>query len=65
MCMQGFEDALRFLQTNNLIRCAHFIAVESTFLCSSKFDDTAETEHDPECKDCLIQRQVFILILIL
>lgn len=57
MCMQGFEDALRFLQTNNLIRCAHYIAVESTFLCSSKFDDTAETEHDPECSDCLIQRQ--------
>lgn len=57
MCMQGFEDALRFLQSNNLIRCAHYIAIESTFLCSSKFDDTAETEHDPECKDCLVQRQ--------
>lgn len=57
MCMQGFEDALRFLQSNNLIRCAHYIAIESTFLVSSKFDDTAEIEHDPECKDCQLQRQ--------
>lgn len=58
--MQGFEDTLRFLQNNNLIKCAQYIAVESTFLVSSKYDETDEVEHDPECTDCLIQRQVII-----
>uniref|UniRef100_A0A1B6BZU4 triacylglycerol lipase n=2 Tax=Clastoptera arizonana TaxID=38151 RepID=A0A1B6BZU4_9HEMI len=58
MCMQGFEDTLRFLHNNNMIKCAQYIAVESTFLVSSKLDDdTEEIEHDPECKDCLRQRQ--------
>lgn len=59
MCMQGFHDALRFLQSNNLIKCARYIAVESTFLISAKYEDEDdEEEHDPECQDCLRQREV-------
>lgn len=57
LCMQGFHDALRFLQANNLIKCARYIAVESTFLISAKYEDEDEAEHDPECQDCLAQRE--------
>uniref|UniRef100_A0A1B6L7K1 triacylglycerol lipase n=1 Tax=Graphocephala atropunctata TaxID=36148 RepID=A0A1B6L7K1_9HEMI len=56
LCVQGFHDALSFLQNNNLIKCSSYIAVESTFLVS-KYRDTEEIEHDPECQDCLRQRE--------
>ncbi|KAH9629070.1 hypothetical protein HF086_011333 [Spodoptera exigua] len=31
MCKQGFDDALRFLQRNNMISCTRCLAVQSTF----------------------------------
>lgn len=56
LCKQGFDDALRFLQKNNLINCTKCLAVQSTFVVS----DTVEESllYDPQCKDCKIHRQV-------
>lgn len=34
MCQQGFDDALQYLQRNNLINCNRCIAVQSTFIVS-------------------------------
>ncbi|XP_015119114.1 1-acylglycerol-3-phosphate O-acyltransferase Pnpla3 isoform X2 [Diachasma alloeum] len=55
MCKQGFDDALRFLQRNNLINCTRCLAVQSTFVVSETLDDSME--YDPECKECKIHRQ--------
>ncbi|XP_011311336.1 patatin-like phospholipase domain-containing protein 2 [Fopius arisanus] len=55
MCKQGFDDALRFLQRNNLINCTRCLAVQSTFVVSETLDDNVE--YDPECKECKIHRQ--------
>ncbi|XP_063979788.1 1-acylglycerol-3-phosphate O-acyltransferase Pnpla3-like isoform X2 [Diachasmimorpha longicaudata] len=55
MCKQGFDDALRFLQRNNLINCTRCLAVQSTFVISETLDDSME--YDPECKECKIHRQ--------
>lgn len=41
MCQQGFDDALRFLQRNNMISCTRCLAVQSSFVMS-------EMENEPE-----------------
>ncbi|XP_042226041.1 patatin-like phospholipase domain-containing protein 2 isoform X3 [Homarus americanus] len=51
MCQQGFNDALDFLQRNNLINCTRCLAV------SSKFNITEAESHSMEmdelgCLDC-------------
>lgn len=55
MCKQGFDDALRFLQRNNLINCTRCLAVQSTFAISEKKDE--HLEFDPQCQECVLQRQ--------
>ncbi|XP_012279637.1 patatin-like phospholipase domain-containing protein 2 isoform X3 [Orussus abietinus] len=55
MCKQGFDDALRFLNRNNLINCTRCLAVQSTFVVSETLDDTME--YDPECLECKLHRQ--------
>ena len=56
MCKQGFDDALRFLNRNNLISCARCLAIQSTFVVQNTMDECLE--YDPECKECTMQRQV-------
>uniref|UniRef100_A0A1B6GS74 triacylglycerol lipase n=1 Tax=Cuerna arida TaxID=1464854 RepID=A0A1B6GS74_9HEMI len=56
LCVQGFDDALLFLQNNNLIRCANYIFYKSSFF-GSRSREMEEIEHDPECQDCLHQRE--------
>ncbi|CAK9825101.1 Patatin-like phospholipase domain-containing protein 2 [Anthophora retusa] len=55
MCEQGFYDALRFLQRNNLLSCTRCLAVQSTFVVSETLDDN--TVYDPECVECKMHRQ--------
>ncbi|KAL3267309.1 hypothetical protein HHI36_011440 [Cryptolaemus montrouzieri] len=55
MCKQGFDDALRFLHTNNLINCTRCLAVQSAFTVSEKHDENLE--YDPQCQECVLQRQ--------
>lgn len=56
MCKQGFDDALRFLQRNNLISCTRCLAVQSTFHLQDVLDDTSY-EFDPDCEECKTHRQ--------
>jgi len=55
MCKQGFDDALRFLQRNNLINCTRCLAVQSTFVVSEAIEDVFE--YDPQCQECKMHRQ--------
>lgn len=55
MCKQGFDDALRFLQRNNLINCTRCLAVQSTFVVSENLDESCE--YDPQCQECKMHRQ--------
>ncbi|KAK6626382.1 hypothetical protein RUM43_006693 [Polyplax serrata] len=55
MCKQGFDDALKFLQRNNLINCTSCLAVQSTYVVSESLDDSCE--FDPECHECKLHRQ--------
>lgn len=55
LCKQGFDDALRFLQRNNLINCTHCVAVQSTFVLSEAVSENSE--YDPQCLDCELHRQ--------
>ena len=57
MCKQGFDDALRFLNRNNLINCTRCIAVQSTFVVP----ETIESNYggsDEVCADCTFHREV-------
>ncbi|CAG9792207.1 unnamed protein product [Diatraea saccharalis] len=56
MCKQGFDDALRFLQRNNMISCTRCLAVQSTFQLQDVLDDTT-FDFDPECEECKTHRQ--------
>uniref|UniRef100_A0A2H1WNU2 triacylglycerol lipase n=1 Tax=Spodoptera frugiperda TaxID=7108 RepID=A0A2H1WNU2_SPOFR len=56
MCKQGFDDALRFLQRNNMISCTRCLAVQSTFQLQDVLDDTTY-EYDPDCEECKTHRQ--------
>ncbi|CAG0885278.1 unnamed protein product [Darwinula stevensoni] len=59
MCQQGFDDALKFLQRNQLISCTRCLSVTSTFQLSQTVEETLR--HDLECTDCKVQRQVALL----
>ncbi|XP_061706231.1 1-acylglycerol-3-phosphate O-acyltransferase Pnpla3-like isoform X5 [Cydia pomonella] len=56
MCKQGFDDALRFLQRNNMISCTRCLAVQSTFQLQEVLDDTVY-DYDPDCEECKTHRQ--------
>ncbi|KAJ8676236.1 hypothetical protein QAD02_012022 [Eretmocerus hayati] len=56
MCQQGFDDALRFLNRNNLINCNRCLAVQSTFVVSETIENKS-TDYDPECLECKMHRQ--------
>ncbi|XP_041365493.1 1-acylglycerol-3-phosphate O-acyltransferase Pnpla3-like [Gigantopelta aegis] len=62
MCRQGFDDALVFLQSNNLISCTRHLTVRSCFMTNARQNDeeteVAEDEcdgdhhHDDNCDEC-------------
>ncbi|XP_053600600.1 uncharacterized protein LOC128669658 [Plodia interpunctella] len=56
MCKQGFDDALRFLQRNNMISCTRCLAVQTTFQLQDVLDDRT-FEYDPHCEECKTHRQ--------
>lgn len=59
MCKQGFEDALKFLQRNNMINCTKCLAVQTTFSATLvRHQHVTENDpYDPECKECIHHRQ--------
>ncbi|XP_067129688.1 patatin-like phospholipase domain-containing protein 2 [Centruroides vittatus] len=68
ICQQGFDDALKFLQRNNIISCTRCLAVQSSFgIAESKVQvETKETEirnehPDDDCIDCRYRRQMALL----
>lgn len=61
MCQQGFNDALDFLQRNNLINCTRCLAVQSRFNLTETHEDTHLSLHDMDCLDCNRQRNEAIL----
>ncbi|KAB7503372.1 Patatin-like phospholipase domain-containing protein 2, partial [Armadillidium nasatum] len=69
MCQQGFNDALEFLQRNNLINCTRCLAVHSTFNLDANLIkegitlqiDDDEDEYQIHCDDCNVQREEAIL----
>ncbi|XP_063601794.1 patatin-like phospholipase domain-containing protein 2 [Penaeus indicus] len=61
MCQQGFNDALDFLQRNNLINCTRCLAVQSRFNLTETHEDTHLSLHDMDCLDCSRQRNEAIL----
>lgn len=55
MCQQGFDDALQFLNRNNLINCTKCLAVQTTFIVSETITD--DQDYDPECQECSKHRK--------
>lgn len=51
LCNQGFNDALNFLQSNNLINCRKCLVRRSFFKLSKNNIDVI-TDYDPSCIDC-------------
>lgn len=66
MCQQGFDDALRFLQRNNIISCLRCVAIQSSFSvtesdqCKGFNDSGYEHEYDG-CQDCQERRELAVL----
>lgn len=66
MCQQGFDDALRFLQRNNIISCLRCVAIQSSFSvtesndCKELNDSGYEHEYDG-CRDCQERRELAVL----
>ncbi|XP_055709203.1 patatin-like phospholipase domain-containing protein 2 isoform X3 [Phlebotomus papatasi] len=56
LCQQGFDDALRFLQRNNLINCNRCISVQTQVIIQDTQEYIME-DYDPECKDCTEHRK--------
>jgi hypothetical protein len=50
LCNQGFDDALNFLQKNNLINCKTCITKRLFTLTKNNTGDMAG--YDPSCTDC-------------
>lgn len=51
LCNQGFDDALHFLQKNNLINCKICLIRRCSFTLSKNNIDEM-TGYDPSCIDC-------------
>lgn len=67
MCQQGFDDALRFLQRNNIISCLRCVAIQSSFSvtesesdCKGLNDSGYDHEYDG-CRDCQERRELAVL----
>lgn len=56
LCQQGFDDALQYLQRNNLINCTKCVAIQSTFIVSETVPESGQ-DFDPECKECKKHRK--------
>lgn len=52
LCNQGFDDALNFLQKNNLINCKICLIRRCSFSISKNDNDEMAGEYDPSCIDC-------------
>lgn len=65
MCRQGFDDALRFLQTNNMIACTRCIAVSSVLEIKEDDDAATDTENEEEeedsCEECRQRKEMAAL----
>lgn len=71
MCKQGFDDALQFLQRNDLISCTRCIAVHSTLqlqetkvnvpLCDSDEEKDDEETEQHNCIECKQRKEVALL----
>lgn len=44
MCQQGFDDALKFLQRNNIISCLRCVAIQSSFTVTESGPNTNADE---------------------
>lgn len=66
MCKQGFDDALKFLQRNNMISCTKCLTVQRTISIPivkyRSMNDQHET-YDPECEECIDHIQVLFIVL--
>lgn len=51
LCNQGFDDALHFLQKNNLINCKICITKRCLFTLTKNNTDDVDG-YDPSCTDC-------------
>ena len=58
MRKQGFDDALRFLNRNNLINCTRRITVKSTFVVPETIESNYADSDDQVCVDCTFHREV-------
>ncbi|CAH0721423.1 unnamed protein product, partial [Brenthis ino] len=56
MCKQGFDDALRFLNRNNMISCTRCLAVQTTYHLQDVLDDTINP-FDPDCEACKVHKE--------
>nr|XP_045619541.1 patatin-like phospholipase domain-containing protein 2 isoform X3 [Procambarus clarkii] len=61
MCQQGFNDALDFLQRNNLINCTRCLAVQSRFNLTESHEAHNGSVHEMDCFDCHQQRKEAII----
>uniref|UniRef100_A0A2R5L4D9 triacylglycerol lipase n=1 Tax=Ornithodoros turicata TaxID=34597 RepID=A0A2R5L4D9_9ACAR len=59
MCKQGFDDAVRFLQKQNMISCTRCLAVQSSLVMA---DSNTESESDShpfdDCNECKERQQL-------
>lgn len=58
LCNQGFDDALNFLQNNNLINCRKCLLQRSFALSKNNVDEM--TSFNSSCNDCKWQNAVII-----
>lgn len=60
MCKQGFDDALKFLQRNNMISCTKCLTIQKTI--SLPVTKHVRLKHhdafDPECEECIHYKEV-------
>ncbi|KAK7075006.1 Patatin-like phospholipase domain-containing protein 2 [Halocaridina rubra] len=62
MCQQGFNDALDFLQRNNLINCMRCLSVTSKFRIPNAQEEVhISIDDELDCMDCHKQRKEAII----
>lgn len=53
LCQKGYNDALNYLQSNNLIACDSCSVIQLNFIISKE----PPTHYDPECERCIESRE--------
>ncbi|XP_065199881.1 patatin-like phospholipase domain-containing protein 2 [Planococcus citri] len=56
MCKQGFDDALKFLQRNNMISCTKCLSVQRTISLTHNIHKQKHEQnesYDPQCEECV------------